>query len=241
MDKVSIDLFKVHNSFKVKFNVVMKNDLQTNMMNRTNLEVINKFVYNGNNYTNISPHPFLTIDISSWMDKNEGWSSNNSFNLTRRDNFNLIQRLSRLYSRFTKIEDLFYYDHNDKLMVNLELSEKYKEVVVCGNKTILMQACVVEDSNTKLKYEGIFMSINSIDYFSYLTYSELEFLIYELKKIDFNSITLQLINSYLLTKSEEKKELKLPEKPPVVETKTEEIVDNKVRIGIPKPNTIPDL
>ena len=241
MDKVSIELFKVHNSFKVKFNVVIKSDPTSFMAkNNNNLEIINKFVYNGNNYTNITPHPFLTIDITSWMDKNEGWNSNNSFNLTRRDNFNLIQRLSRIYMKFTKVEELFYYDHNDMLMVNTELANKHKEVVVCGNKTILIQACVVEDSNTKLKYEGVFLSINSIDYFTYLTYSELEFLIYELKNIDFSSLTLQLINTYMLTQSNENKQLEVPQKQPIIETKEEEIVDNKIRIGIPKPNTIPD-
>lgn len=244
MHKVSIELFKIHNSFKVKFNVVVRNDIfSQSLKNRNNLDVINTFHYNGNQYTNLIPHPFLTIDITSWMDRNEGWNSNNTVNLTRRDNFNLIMKLSRLYSKFTKIEELFYYDYNNTLMVNKELSEKHKEVLVTGNKTLLLQACVVEDRETKLKYEGIFMSINSIDYFTYLTYSELEFLIYELKKIDFNSLTTQLINTYLLTNNEsyEYNKLEMEKKPPVTEVGEETIIDNKNRIGISKPNTIPDI
>ena len=109
------------------------------------------------------------------------------------------------------------------------------------NKTILLQACVVDDSKSKLKYEGIFLSINSIDYFSYLTYSEMEFLIYELRKVDFNSLTMQLINTHMISDSIESEKLKLPEKPPLVENKSEEIIDNKTRIGLPKPNTIPEI
>ena len=240
MEKISIDLFKVHESFKVKFNVVIRSDLQTNL-NKTNTYIINKFTYNGNKYTNLTPHPFLTIDITSKMDKNEGWSANNSVNLTRRDCFNFVQRMTRLYTKFTKITDLFYYDNNDILVVNKELSEMHKEVFVCGNKTILLQACVVDDSKSKLKYEGIFLSINSIDYFSYLTYSEMEFLIYELRKVDFNSLTMQLINTHMISDSIESEKLKLPEKPPLVENKSEEIIDNKTRIGLPKPNTIPEI
>ena len=213
------------------------------LKNRNNLDVVNTFSYNGNEYTNLIPHPFLTIDITSWMDRNEGWNSNNTVNLSRRDNFNLIMKLSRLYSKFTKIEELFYYDYNNVLMVNKELSEKHKEVLVSGNKTILLQACVVEDSESKIKYEGIFMSINSIDYFTYLTYGELEFLIHELRKIDFNTLTLQLINTYLITdnKSHKYNNLEMEKRPPVSEVKEEVIVDNKARIGISKPNTIPDI
>lgn len=235
MKKVSIELFRVHTYFKVKFNLVVEGDTP----NKYN-QLINKFTMYGNEYIKITPFPFLTIDITSKLDKNEEWNSNTSFNLNRRDLFNFIFKLNRLYNVFTKEENLFYYDENDKLKVNKVLSEKYKEVLVCGNKTILIQACVVENTENNTSYEGVFLSVNSMDYFSYLTYDEIAFLIYELKRVDLSSLTLQLINSSLLNEDKESKEIKIS-KPDIIEKKEEEIIDTKSRIGIPKPNTLPDI
>ena len=238
MKKITIELFRVHNSFKVKFSLVISDVSQ--QANKYNTPLIGKYNISGNEYIKITPHPFLTIDITSKMDKGEGWNSNMAFNMNRRDTFVFIQRLSRLYSIFTKVNDLFYYE-DGKLKVDPILSEKHKEVFVCGNKTILAQACVVRnEEDHDITYEGIFLSVNSIDYFSYLTYSELEFLLYELKKIDMSSLTLQLINSALLVDNKEVKQQKL-NVPDVVEKPVEEIKDEKKRIGIPDPNTIPDI
>lgn len=234
MKKVTLELFRVHSSFKVKFSLVVKGD------KTDQYQLINKFTMAGNEYVRITPFPFITIDITSKMERNEEWNSNRTFNMNRRDLFNFIQRLSRIYSIFTKEENLFYYNEKNKLTVNKLLSEKYKEILVCGNKTILIQSCVVENEENSNLYEGVFLCVNSIDYFTYLTYSELEFLIYELRRIDVSSLTLQLINSSLLTEEFDKKELRIS-RPDIIEKKEDEIIDEKTRIGIPAPSTIPKI
>lgn len=236
MYKTSIELFRVHSSFKVKFCLIIKGDSPDNYN-----KLINKFNYLGNDYLRITPFPFITIDITSKMDKNEEWNSNRTFNLNRRELYLFICKLNQLYSRFTSIKELFYYDVNDQLQINKELAYKYREYVVCGNKTILMQACVVENENNHDFYEGIFLSVNSMDYFSYLTYGDIGYLLYELKRIDMSSLTIQVINTYYLTQELESKEIKKTVKAPVTEETEDEIVDIKKKVHIDEPNTIPEI
>lgn len=233
MYKANIELFKVHSSCKVRFSLIIKDDKDDQYG-----QLINKFNFSGNDYLKITPYPFITIDITSKMDKNEGWSSNRSFNLNRRELYFFICKLNQLYNRFVTEKKLFYLNQG-RLFVDRELAEQYKEYVVCGNKTILMQACVVEPEDSKDLYEGIFLSINSMDYFTYLTYSDMEYLLYELKRINMSDLTMQVINTVYLTAELEKKEMQ--KKAPIAEKKEEEIVDVKSRVVIEDPNEIPEI
>ena len=232
MFKSSIELFKVHKSFKVKYSLIVEEDKSSKFPN-----MINKFSMLGNEYLKIIPHPFITIDIQSRADKNEGWNSNLSFNMNRKELYFISIRLKKIYNAF-QVKDLFY-STNGKLEVNKERAYELREVFVCGGKTIWIQACVVENDEDHMSYEGVFMSINTIDNFTYLTYSELGYLAYELSKIDIDSLTLQMINTVYLMKEMESKEI--IKKQPVVEIPDNEIIDVKPRVIIEEPNTIPDI
>lgn len=233
MEKVTVEIFRVHKNFKVKFSMIMKDDDPNKFQ-----KMISKFNFNGNNYLKITPFPYLTFDITSKMDKNEEWNSNRSANLNRRELFVLINKLRRLISNF-KIKDLFFYDKNNKLQVNENIAASIKETTLFGNKVVVFQPCVVESEENHQIYEGCFMFINSMDYFTYITYTELEYLVYELSRIDFSSLTLQVINSYYLLENLEAQ--KLNKKAPLVESKESEIIDVKARIGIEEPSTIPEI
>lgn len=235
MQKATIELFKVHKSFKVNFSLITKDDNPNSFQ-----KLINKFKYNGNEYVKITPHPFITIDITSRADKKEGWSTNQSFNMNRKELFSFIMKLKRLIRNFVSHKSLFYYDQNGILRVNQQEANQLKETLIAGNKRILMQPCVVDSEEDKQRYEGMFLSINSIDYFTYLTYFEMQFLTQELDNIDINSLTMQLINSVLLNENVESKELEI--KRPLITERTEEtIVDTKPRIKIEEPDTIPEI
>lgn len=236
MYKATIDLFKVHSSFKVKFSLILKDDNPDKFS-----QMINKFNFSGNDYLKITPYPFVNIDITSKMDKNEGWSSNRTFNLNRRELYIFIGKLHQLHSIFINEKSLFYYDEKHILQVNKELAYKSRQYVVCGNKTILMQPCVVENEDNHELYEGIFLSINSIDYFTYLTYGDISYLLYELKNINMSDLTMQLINLHYLTEEMESKQLKKPEVKPIEENQNNEIIDIKTRIKIEDENVIPEI
>lgn len=233
MYKANIELFKVHTSCKVKFSLIIKDDKDDQYG-----QLINKFNYAGNDYLKITPYPFITIDITSKMDKNEGWSSNRSFNLNRRELYFFISKLNQIYNRFVTDKKLFYLDQG-RLFVDREKAEEYREYVICGNKTILMQACVVEVDDSNDLYEGIFLSVNSMDYFTYLTYSDMEYLLYELRRIDMSSLTMQVINTVYLSAEMEKKEMQ--KKAPITEKREDEIIDVKHRITIEEANEIPNI
>lgn len=187
----------------------------------------------------ITPYPFITIDIRSNIDKKDEWNTNLFFNMNRRELYTMIQRLNRLHNNFIKEKELFYYNRDGKLEVNKDKAYEIREVVVCGNKTIWIQACVIENEEDKQLYEGIFLSINSVDYFTYITYDELGYLIYELAHINMSALTMDVINTVYLTEEMEKKELQ--KKPAILQPVEEELIDTKQRIRIEEPNTIPEI
>jgi len=205
------------------------------------MELVSKFNYNGNKYLKIRPHPFITIDISSSIDKGEGWSANQSVNLNRKDLFLIIQKLKKIYDEFTNEKDLFYYDDENHLKVDQVLADKHKEIYNCSNgKSLWMQHCVVQNEEDNLEYEGIFLCINSVDYFSYFTYTELGFMISVLSEINMTELSMQMILMAKFTESMKAENIQMATIPEA--QKEYEIVDVKPSFfrQAPKP-TIPNI
>lgn len=235
--KANIELFTVKSNFKVKFSLILKADDN----NENYKKLVNKFKINGNEYLQVSPYPFITFDISSKKDRKEnGYSNYDSVTITRKHLFLLLRKIGKLIKDFTR-KDLFYYDDNHELQVNQNLAQNVKLVHQMTHKTILMQPCVVRDEESNRDYEGCFLAINTMDHYTEITYSELQFLYHELSKIDFTSYALQLINMSELFKKEESSEIKLSILQPKEEEVEEEIIDNKSRIRIEEPHEIPEI
>ena len=180
MYKGSLELGKINKGMKLRFNLVLKPENESYIN-----QVIRKFRLNGNDYLKLSPHPYLTIDISNTYDKNEEWSSNRIVNLNQKGLFNMICGIDEMLLKF-QIPNLFYYENQKKLKVNLELAKRNGKNIMCGTgKMCRLQHCVVHDEeNNELDYEGIVFMINHPDNFCYLTIDELRFLRFQLGKID---------------------------------------------------------
>ena len=248
MYKVSTELLRISRALKVKFSLIVKND-EVQPRSNFNKEVINKFTFNGNDYLNITSFPYITIDISK---KNDEFSSNLSFNLNRRDLYLFIVHMNVLLKRFIEKEELFYYEETyegRRLKVNKEIANSIKEIVVCGGKTILIQPCVVSINDGKRinDYEGVILSINDLSYYTYLTYADLKYLIYELNKIDMTALSLDLINTALLYEKVEShnitKEIQKEHGSSAVYNVEEEekLPERKTRTPIKDPDTIPKI
>lgn len=243
----TIELFQIHQSFKVRFSMVIKpDDIDVQKNPYKQKHVINKYLYDGNTSIKINAYPFITIDISTKKDKQEGWNSNQYFSLGRRELFIMICKLTNLYNKFKSINNLFYIDNNsDELVVNQELAISNEEsFIACGNKVINMQACVVDvttESGHNIKYEGIVLYVNKFDFYSYLTYAEMEYLLYELKRIDISKLLMDAINTTLLSESIETQKLEKKVKPPIAEVSDDEIIDIKPSITIKDSNIIPNI
>lgn len=235
MYKASIELGKINKSFKLKFGLII--DSETDKKSYSKL--VSKFNYAGNDYLRVNPRPFITIDISSKND--EAWSTNQMVNLNKISLFSFIRALSSLIKEFKSVTDLFYYQ-NDKLTLNNQYLRQTTKDVIASNKHIRMQPCVVPDDEVQNKfYEGCVLCINTYDNFCYLTYSEMEYLLYELTHIDINQLSLQLLNTVTLFKNMESEVL--PTKT-ISKSTDDELINNegsRPYVKIEEPSTIPDI
>lgn len=230
MYKASIDIGRINKMMKIKFELIVVSD---NEEKYPHLKLVNKFNYCNNDYFRINPNPFIVIDITSYMNKKEGYNANNTVTLNRYYLFRFIQCLRKLLMDFKSVKDLFYYREKE-LIVNNYIAEQLKIVIpVSGNKTILMQPCVVpdEESTTGKVYEGCIFYINTMDNFAYLTYTEMEYLLYELVNIDMNTLAIQLIS---LVKQYENQEIVKTESP----TSSETQIESEIELSSPSKVTI---
>jgi hypothetical protein len=120
------------------------------------------------------------------------------------------------------------------LVVNNEVSNTVTiSIPTSGNKTIMMKPCVVpdEESSTGNVYEGCIFYINNMENFAYLTYTEIEYLFYELSKIDMNALALQLIT--IVKQFENQKSEKI-----IGPTSSQQEVSSEVEIMTPSSVTI---
>ena len=233
MRKISLDITKVSTK-NVKFNLILESEEDVKWKSK----LIGRFSYNGNDYIKITPRPYITLDISPSYGKEEEWNRNHNVNLTRNGLFKFVNAMKEMIHAYKAEKDLYYYDSNNNLVMNKRLSDSIMTRLVISNKVIICQPSVIIDKVDGQQYEGMLLIINSIDNFCEFTYEEMEYLYYILMKVDFDTLTLQLISlAYKITNNTEVMNFKPKEK--VVTKPNEEYLDKP----IPKveKNTIPDL
>lgn len=230
MYKASIEIGRINKMMKIKFGLVIKSDEETKFKTT---KLVSKFSYIGNDYLRLNPNPYVILDITSFMDKGEGWSSNRSVTLNRYYLFRFLQGLRRLINDFQTYKDLFYYQNNE-LVVNNSVADSITiSVPTNSSKTIMMKPCVVpdEESSTGNVYEGCIFYINNMENFAYLTYTEMEYLFYELSKIDMSSLALQLITIVKQFENQTSEKLTGP-------TSSQQEIGSEIEISTPSSVTI---
>lgn len=230
MYKASIEIGRVNKMMKIKFGIVIKSDEETKFKAT---KLISKFNYGGNDYLRLNPNPYVILDITSYMDKGEGWSSSRTVTLNRYYLFRFLQGLKRIIIDFQNHKNLFYYQNNELVVDNSVADEITISIPTAGSKTIMMKPCVVpdEESSTGNVYEGCIFYINNMENFAYLTYTEMEYLLYELSKIDMSSLSLQLITIVKQFENQESEKLMAP-------ASSQEAVDSEIEISTPSSVTI---
>lgn len=232
MYKSTLELGNVNKIMKLKLSIIISSDDTTKNNYKNNL--LQKFVYNGNKYFKIMPHPFITIDIS----KGNGgeWSISQTVNLNKISLFGFTSKLKKFLDIYVSEKDLFYYDEIDgvqKLVVDKEKSSLHAfNLRTTSNKTIRMVPCVVQsDDDSNTLYEGAIFCINSYDNFCYITYDEMQYLLHELNTIDINSLALQMISIVQANNQLKEDEIKMP-----TISREEEVIMNSRYVKIEKPN-----
>lgn len=233
MYKVILEYARINRSMKLKFNLILKDNNP-----KFNMKLIDKFNFNGVDYLKFSPHPYLTLDISSPLNRGESWSSNNMVTLNQQGLF-LARRHIRKAVESLKTEDLFLYV-NDRLVVNQDIANTVTTKFISGNKHVLLRPVVVyDDDNPLIEYEGICLMINSVDNFCNLTIDEAEFLYYTLDKINLIDLAMNVINTSMMLKSKEVKKVKTER---IIEEVKQENIEVKANFNPKKEdNTIPEI
>ena len=193
MYKATIEIARINKMMKLKFGLIIKPDEFSSFKTQ---QVVSKFSYNGNNYIKLNPNPYIILDISSsYTTKGDSWSSNQTVSLNRYYLFRFLQGLKKLIADFQSRKNLFYYSKNELIVNDMVADEIAISVLTGTGKTVMMKPCVVpdEESTTGNVYEGCIFYINNMENFAYLTYTEIEYLYYELSKIDMSVLSLQLI------------------------------------------------
>ena len=240
MYKASVEIARINQDMKLKFNLILKDD-DVKYMKNNKPKVIDKFNYNGSQYLKINPIQYVTVDISKTADRGDAWNSNMQVNLNKVGLFKLRRRLKEMIDSF-QIKDL-YFIKNKKLHINPQISSKYRQSFISCNKTIFMTHAVIQDKeNQEIEYEGICFMINSVDNFCCLTYEELEYFYYELSQINMHNLGLFVIMTDLLLSNQttynSPRELVIPKV--MEEVKVDEVVEKSAPLNKP-PNTIPDI
>lgn len=204
MYKATVELCRIHPSLSLKVGIILEEDelqkLKNRNMNYGAEEMIRKFTYRGNSYIRINPRPFLTIDITNKkLKKANGYDPNYQMSLGQRGVFSLKRGLRQLISEFQSEKELFYYKGNDLLVDNI-LADAHRKVIPIGNgKSIILHPCVVQDEEERDQfYEGCFMAFNKVEYFVYMTYEEMLFLLDTLTNLDMISIAMHIIDTEIL-------------------------------------------
>ena len=242
MFKMTLDIGKI-GDIKIKFHLIMESDPESQgQFNKYNKQwkMINDYRKYGNRNVIFSPRPYVTLDINDTVGNTESWSNATSIVLNRIALFQMIHKLEKFIKSF-EIKDIFYFQ-NKKLHVDVNLAKSEAQTIIMPQKRLFIMHCVVPDKqNEEIEYEGGNFMFNTIDNFCLLTYDEILALKYELAKIDMSTLSLQLINIYLMEK------LKSSDTEMIEETKPSGILyekkddDNTALPPLPESKTIPDI
>lgn len=200
MYKASMEIARINRSMKLKFGIIVISDDEYRF---PNLRTCSKFNYRGNDYFRFNPSPFVVIDISSTVSKEERGVFH-TVSLNRYSLFRFIQGLRKFIQSFRDERNLFYY-RNETLKVNSELVQKTSVTIpTASGKTIRMEPCVVTDleDDYESNYEGCLFCINSLAYSCYLTFNEMEYLLYEISRINMTELSCELYQMAMSCKDE---------------------------------------
>lgn len=234
MYKASIEIARINKGLKLKFGLIITGDNEDK-----NSKLVNVFTYNGSKYMKITPRPFVTLDISGMSPKSEGWNIYQIINFNKISLFTFINCLEYLIGKYKEVKELYYYD-DEVLKVNNQYADKLTMRGISNNKQWLMRPCVVPDDEVENRtYEGCMFCISKYENFCYMTYTEMMYLLYELKHIDMVSMSLQLINTVKLYEHEDGETIEVK---PLPAPKEDEYNNESTKfVKLEMENTIPEI
>lgn len=234
-----MDLGRINKYMWLRFNMIIKDEtqLKQTVKNYNNPNAISTHISGAVEYLRLHPGGYVCIDINHAGDRNDAWNSGLVVNLGMKGIFLLQKKLKTILKGFT-VKDLFF-KQSGKLYVNQAVASSMNEYMTTSTKTLKFAYAVVPDEeNKEIEYEGIAFMINQVENFCYLTYEEIEFLLYVLSKVNIMELSLQVINTYLLQQLQPQ-EVKIISKP--VAEKVIQQPEVETFPAAKNPNEIPEI
>lgn len=158
-----------------------------------NSRVHNEFNFENKDYVRIDTKPFVTLEPIS----EEGvWAPGRTLIVSNRNIFALIKGLKE--AKQVLYEKDVFATKNGELILYNDVAEQNRVVIRIPftKQAVAIRAAVVRGSDD-ITYEGVILLINDDNNFAYLTIDELESLIYNISRIDFNVYSQMLLNYYI--------------------------------------------
>lgn len=157
--------------------------------------------YEGNMNTSISLFPIISLTIirPSVLDDNgmkakTPWNPNDSLGMTKYTLPLFVDELKGIHKDM-RIPELYTY-HGKRLELNEEIAAKVRRVFMIGIVTLELSAVVIVlDDDSRV--EGIKVKFNNEQSTVLLTLNELTSLIFNLDKLDVDSIALMMYMNYI--------------------------------------------
>lgn len=189
MQRINYFLQKINQFIALKLSITIDNS-DINPVKRS----INQFMFKGSLYTNISIYPRLIIEFREMDGEKKVFSTNNYVSLSPLTAFRFCRVGRELLQRFM-IKDLFIYQ-GKRLVLNQDLAAKLSKPFPADGKKIMFRPIVVQDYTRGIECEGVCMMINEMSNFATMTFEEFTFLLDTIRKLDFNSMGLELLKLY---------------------------------------------
>jgi len=208
--------------------------------------------FDGGRATNVTLYPVINLQImkitteitDTGAVRRVPWDMNDSIGLTKFTYPIFLNELIAI-NESMKIPELYTY-RGTRLEMNETLAEKIRKVFIIGNTTIEFTPQVIE-LNENTVVEGIKIKFNNEKSSVLLTLNELSSLLYALKKLDIDLVSIQMYTNFIdrpkaeFKQSSRKQFVDISPKPskkaePVEEPVVSETIDNRIS-EIPKEYT----
>lgn len=175
-------------------------ELRITIDDRTPGEFISSF--DGNKSNNISLFPLISINLTKSSEVDETgvrikapWNPNDNLGMTK-FSFPIFIEEFNCIKEDMKTPNLYTY-HGKRLELNEEVAQKIRRVFVIGNTTLELSAVVLIKPEDESRVEGIKMKFNNEQSSVLLTLNEMTSLLYTLKHIDVDSLSLAMYTNYV--------------------------------------------
>ena len=239
MNKLTYFLGKINEQMKLYLSVIV-DPQENNFFGKMKYpRYKDTFTWGGNYFLRYHVNPYITIDITSKEEKENGISK--TVNLNKYAVFRFQKELEVMKDHFINIKDLFYY-YGDNLMLNKDMVKEKKLVstFTTNGKRICIQPIVVPDEETKVSHEGIVFFINNLDTYCYLTYAEMDYLLYILINTDIDMLSINMVEAF--ERGKDKPAARVMETKPIIEPiETGPSIENDKFIQVKDENVIPNI